>query len=110
MSRSKIALMIPIVLLATLALTVGAAGAQEQATAAPDINKGLVAISAGIAIAITGFAAAIGLSWAISSIAAAGAERPEIIGKFFVYLVFVEAIAIYGLIIAFMIILFLGGA
>jgi len=65
---------------------------------------GMIALGAGIAIAIAGFGAAFALGMATSAIAAAGAERPEIIGRFFIYIVFIEAIAIYALIVAIFII------
>lgn len=82
----------------------------EATTIAVASQLGLMAIGAGIAIAVPGLAAGIGLSLATSSIAAAGAERPEIIGKFFIFIVFIEAIAIYGLIVAVFIIMMLPGA
>ena len=74
----------------------------EVTSVAPNI--GLMALGAGIAIAIAGFGAAIGLGMATSAIAAAGAERPEIIGRFFIFIVFIEALAIYALIVAIFII------
>ncbi|MEM3736711.1 MAG: ATP synthase subunit C [Candidatus Bathyarchaeia archaeon] len=85
--------------------------AQDEATTAAVASQlGLMAIGASIAIAGPGLGAGIGLSIATSSIAAAGAERPEIIGKFFIFVVFIEAIAIYGLIVAVFIMLVLPGA
>ena len=93
-----------LVLLLGIAL-VGAASltqvyAQGEA-AAPTVSKelGLIAIGAGIAIGLPGLGAALGLGTATAAIAAAGAEKPELIMKFFIYIVFIEAIAIYGLII-----------
>jgi len=65
---------------------------------------GMIALGAAIAIAIPGLGAAFGLGMATSAIAAAGAERPEIIGRFFIFIVFIEAIAIYALIVAIFII------
>ena len=59
------------------------------------ISTGLAAIGAGIAVGIAG-AAAIG----------AVAEKPELLGRTLIFVGLAEGIAIYGLIIAFMV---LGG-
>ncbi|WP_309492556.1 ATP synthase subunit C [Candidatus Hecatella orcuttiae] len=95
------------------AMLVAFASAQETpeaVEAVKTIDLGLMAIGAGIAIAVPGLGAALGLSMAVSAIAAAGAERPEIIGRFFIFVVFIEAIAIYALIVAIFIILMLPAA
>jgi len=56
------------------------------------------ALSAGYAIAVSG-----------SASAGAVAEKPEIFGKVLVFVAFAEAIAIYGLLVALMIVLRIGG-
>ncbi len=65
-------------------------------------DSGLVAIAAGIAMA----GGALGAGWAISAtgVAAAGAtaEKPESFGRVLIFVALAEAIAIYGLLIAFM--------
>jgi F0F1-type ATP synthase membrane subunit c/vacuolar-type H+-ATPase subunit K len=81
----------------------GAAEVGEKATVDSQA-LGLMALGAGIAIGIPGIGAALALGMATSAIAAAGAERPEIIGRFFIFIVFIEAIAIYALIVAIFII------
>lgn len=81
----------------------GAAEPGERATVDSQA-LGMIGLSAGIAISIPGLGAAIGLGMATSAIAAAGAERPEVIGRFFIFIVFIEAIAIYALIVAIFII------
>jgi len=96
--------------LAGAANTLPVAAAEEAVgTATVASQLGMMAIGAGIAIGLPGLGAGIGLSIATSGIAAAGAERPEIIGKFFIFVVFIEAIAIYGLIISVFIIMMLPG-
>jgi V/A-type H+-transporting ATPase subunit K len=87
-------------------VAVGAVNAQ-QTSEIKTMDMGLIAIGASVAIAGPGLGAALGLGYATSSIAAAGAERPEIIGRFFIYIVFIEAVAIYGLLVAIFIILML---
>ncbi len=81
-------------------LTFGVAFAQEQgalmsAPMAAALATGLAAIGAGIAVGIAG-AAAIG----------AIAEKPELVGRTLIFVGLAEGIAIYGLIISFII---LGG-
>lgn len=88
-----------------IGLTSTFAGAAEVGEKTVDSQAlGMIALSAGIAIGIPGIGAALGLGMATSAIAAAGAERPEIIGRFFIFIVFIEAIAIYALIVAIFII------
>ena len=66
-----------------------------------DINSGLIALGAGLAVGISGIGAALGLGTAASAAAAAITERPESFGKLLVLLALIEAIAIYGFVIAF---------
>lgn len=58
---------------------------------------GLSAIGSGYAIAVTGAAAA-----------GATAEKPEVFGKVLIFVALAEALAIYGLVVALMIILGIG--
>jgi len=68
-------------------------------TAAPS-SEGLKAIGAALAIGIAGFGAAIGMAIAASATVGAMVENPEIFGKAFLFIVLIEAVAIYGLLIA----------
>ncbi|MBA7533296.1 hypothetical protein ES705_25531 [subsurface metagenome] len=85
---------------------VGVAAAAEEDTAAAATggvtDSGWIAIAAGIAMAGSALAA----GWAISAtgVAAAGAtaEKPEVFGRVLIFVALAEAIAIYGLLIAFM--------
>lgn len=79
----------------------------QEGVVPKSLDLGAAGIGAGIAIGGAGLGAGIGLGIAVSSIVAAGAERPEIIGRFFIFIVFIEAIAIYGLIISIFLITFL---
>ena len=71
------------------------AAVNESRFMAAAISTGLAAIGAGIAVGIAG-AAAIG----------AVAEKPELLGRTLIFVGLAEGIAIYGLIISFMV---LGG-
>ncbi|NHJ04472.1 MAG: V-type ATP synthase subunit K [Candidatus Heimdallarchaeota archaeon] len=64
-------------------------------------TAGLIAIGAGLAIGLSGTGAGIGLGTAAASAAAAITEKPETFGKLLVLLALIEAIAIYGFVIAF---------
>ena len=63
-----------------------------------------LAFAAAVAMSLTGIAGAMGM--ATTSTAALGAitERPEIYGKTILYVVFIEAIAIYGFVISFLLV------
>lgn len=71
------------------------AGEGQTRFMAAAVSTGLAAIGAGIAVGIAG-AAAIG----------AVAEKPELLGRTLIFVGLAEGIAIYGLIVAFMV---LGG-
>ena len=81
-----------------------AAAADEGATESVGgvTDGGWIALAAGIAMA----GGALGAGWAISStgVAAVGAtaEKPESFGRVLIFVALAEAIAIYGLLIAFM--------
>jgi V/A-type H+/Na+-transporting ATPase subunit K len=75
-----------------LGVNAAAAGSDPYASLAAAIATGLATVGAGIAVSGTG-AAAIG----------AIAEKPEFIGRAFIFVGLAEGIAIYGLIIAFMV-------
>ncbi|MFX0094237.1 MAG: ATP synthase subunit C [Candidatus Hodarchaeota archaeon] len=64
--------------------------------------KAAAAIAAGIAIGLVGFGASIGMGSATSAAVGAMAERPEIFSKALIFIVLIEAIAIYGFVIAFL--------
>ena len=64
-------------------------------------QSGLIAIGAGLALGLSGAGAGLGLGTAASSASAAITEKPEAFGKLLVFLALIEAIAIYGFVIAF---------
>lgn len=84
-----------------------AASSQEDAAPAADsgLEKGLGYIAAALSIGLAGIGA--GLSIAAGAPAAIGAtsENPKMFGKGMIFCVLGEAIAIYGLVISFMILL-----
>lgn len=74
--------------------------AQEEPAAGADKY-----IGAGIAMGLAGLGAGIGMGVACSSAFAAMVDRPEIFSNAILLIVLIEAIAIYGLVVAFMIII-----
>jgi len=66
-------------------------------------ETGLLIVGAGLAAGLACFGAGIGLGIAGSAAIGAISEKPEMFGMTFIYIVFVEAVAIYGLVIAFMV-------
>jgi V/A-type H+-transporting ATPase subunit K len=65
--------------------------------------SGFKLIGAGLAIGLAGCGAGVGMGTASAAAIGAMAEKPETFSKSLIYIVFIEAIAIYGLVIAFMI-------
>ncbi len=80
---------------------VGVASAQGEVVSGVT-DAGWIAIAAGIAMA--GSALAAGIAISATGVAAAGAtaEKPESFGRVLIFVALAEAIAIYGLLIAFM--------
>ena len=75
--------------------------APQQAPAIPE--KGLYLIGAGVAAGLAALGASLGLGTATAAAIAAIAEKPEVFGRTLVYIVLIEAIAIYGLAMFFVI-------
>jgi V/A-type H+-transporting ATPase subunit K len=64
-------------------------------------------LGAALAIGLAGLGAGIGMGTAAAGFAGVLVEKPELFGRSLIFIVFIEAIAIYGLVIAFML-LFMG--
>ena len=66
-------------------------------------NSGLLIIGAGIAAGLASCGAGIGLGTASAAAIGAIAEKPEMLGRTLLFVVLIEAIAIYGLAMFFII-------
>lgn len=100
--KSKYGFLSALCLLLLLA-GVGVASAQEAAvTAGGATDSGWIAVGAGIAMAGGGIGAGIGISATGAAAAGATTEKPEMFGRVLIFVALAEAIAIYGLLIAFM--------
>lgn len=73
----------------------------QQVPAIPE--KGLFLVGAGIAAGLAALGAGLGLGTASAAAIAAIAEKAELFGRTLVYIVLIEAIAIYGLAMFFII-------
>lgn len=67
------------------------------------MEAAVAAIGAGLAVGIAGLGSAIGQGMAAAASAGATAEKPEFFGKGLVYTVLPETQAIYGLLVAILI-------
>lgn len=62
-------------------------------------------IGAGLAVALAGIGSALGMGRAGSAAIGAITEKPEVFGKAFLFIVLIEAVAIYGLLVAILMVL-----
>jgi V/A-type H+-transporting ATPase subunit K len=74
-----------------------------QAVQAVASDKGLFLVGAGIAAGLASCGAGIGLGTASAAAIGAIAEKPEMLGRTLLFVVLIEAIAIYGLAMFFII-------
>lgn len=92
--------------LATLAISVsgltGTAFAQESQGTGPS-DQGMKYLSAALAFGIAAFGAGIGLGYVGSAGLAVISENPALMSKVFIFLGLVESIAIYGIVMMFII-------
>ncbi|MDF1540764.1 MAG: ATP synthase subunit C [Candidatus Thorarchaeota archaeon] len=86
--------------------TLPGAGFAALQTAADTYGYAIMglAIGAGLALGIAGAGAGIGMGTASAAALGAITEKPETFGKSILYVVFIEAIAIYGFVIAFLLV------
>jgi F0F1-type ATP synthase membrane subunit c/vacuolar-type H+-ATPase subunit K len=65
-------------------------------------------VGAGLALGLAGIGAALGMGTASAAALGAITEKPETFGKSILYVVFIEAVAIYGFVIAFLLVGYIG--
>jgi V/A-type H+-transporting ATPase subunit K len=75
----------------------------SQATTTAASDRGLLIVGAGIAAGLASCGAGIGLGTASAAAIGAIAEKPEMLGRTLLFVVLIEAIAIYGLAMFFII-------
>jgi V/A-type H+-transporting ATPase subunit K len=76
----------------------------EMLQAASDAGMAIfgLAVGAGLALGLAGVGAGLGMGTASAAALGAITEKPETFGKSILYVVFIEAVAIYGFVIAFL--------
>ena len=74
----------------------------ETGAISPIPEKGLIALSVALVLGLAGLGAAIGMGMASSAACGAICEKPELYGRAMLFIVFIEAIAIYAFVIALM--------
>ena len=80
---------------------ISAGAVEDEIVKSESLMKiGLSRVGSGLAIGLAGLGAGIGLGTASAAAIGAVAEKPEMFGRTMIYVVFTEAIAIYGLVIA----------
>jgi len=68
-----------------------------------------IAVGAGLAVGLAGIGGGLGMGTASAAALGAITEKPETFGKSILYVVFIEVIAIYGFVIAYMLLGYLPG-
>ncbi len=94
----KFVLFLWFVTFVVLMVTLAVHGQEETTTELT--NQGDLAIGAGLAIGLAGLGAGVGMGNASAAAIGAITEKPEVFGKSMIFIVMMEAIAIYGLVIA----------
>ncbi|WXG45983.1 MAG: ATP synthase subunit C [Candidatus Atabeyarchaeum deiterrae] len=100
-TRRTLILLSASVLLTTISATFVLVNAQ---TPGDTMYKGLIGVGVGLAMGLAGLGAGLGMGSAGAAAVGAISERPEVFGKAMIFIVFIEAIGIYGLLIAFLLI------
>lgn len=85
------------VIISLVAFAAETASAQGET----DLNP----IGAALAVGLAGIGSAISMGMAGSAAIGAITEKPEVFGKAFLFIVLIEAVAIYGLLVAILIVL-----
>jgi len=88
-------------IISSMAVLVFSQGPTQAETVASE--KGLFLVGAGIAAGLASCGAGIGLGTASAAAIGAIAEKPEMLGRTLLFVVLIEAIAIYGLAMFFII-------
>lgn len=91
---------LPLVVCLAVVMAAGTALAAGEDAGASSADKYL---AAGVAMGLAGIGAGIGISGAGSASAGAVAEKSETFGKVVIFVALAEAIALYGLVVAIMI-------
>jgi len=101
MTLSILLMAVGVITISSLVAVAFSTGPTQTSTAAS--NSGLLIVGAGIAAGLASCGAGIGLGTASAAAIGAIAEKPEMLGRTLLFVVLIEAIAIYGLAMFFII-------
>ncbi|MEM3526200.1 MAG: ATP synthase subunit C [Candidatus Jordarchaeaceae archaeon] len=65
-------------------------------------GKTMIGLGAGFAVGLAGLGAGLGMGTASAAAIGAISEKPEVFGRSIIYIVLIEAIAIYGFVVSFL--------
>ena len=102
MTLSILLMAVGVVTISSLVAVAFSIGPSQAATTGTS-NSGLLIVGAGIAAGLASCGAGIGLGTASAAAIGAIAEKPEMLGRTLLFVVLIEAIAIYGLAMFFII-------
>jgi V/A-type H+-transporting ATPase subunit K len=101
LALSLLLMVIGVVTISSMVVVAFSQGPSQAAAAVSE--KGLFLVGAGIAAGLASCGAGIGLGTASAAAIGAIAEKPEMLGRTLLFVVLIEAIAIYGLAMFFII-------
>ena len=111
MKNGKYLLTIFLAIILVTVVTTNANAAEENGVVDTSIavaeanSAGLAKLGAGFAIGLAGLGAGIGMGIVSSASLAAMVDKPELFSRAILFIVLIEAIAIYGLVVAFMLLI-----
>jgi V/A-type H+-transporting ATPase subunit K len=103
MNKKILILQLCVVIMLIIAAYTTLVVAQDFATLNLEpFGKTMVGAGVGLAIGLAGLGAGIGMGTASAAAIGAISEKPEVFGRTIIYIVLIEAIAIYGFVISFL--------
>jgi V/A-type H+-transporting ATPase subunit K len=102
MTLSILLMVVGVITISSMVAVAFSLGPSQAATATVS-DRGMLIIGAGLAAGLSSLGAGIGLGTASAAAIGAIAEKPEIFGRTLLFVVLIEAIAIYGLAMFFII-------
>nr|MDO8081793.1 ATP synthase subunit C [Candidatus Freyarchaeota archaeon] len=102
MNKNFLLLLIAAAIVLTVSMYNSFVVAQLQYIDFSPFAKYTIGIGAGLAVGLAGLGAGLGMGTASAAAIGAISEKPEVFGRSIIYIVLIEAIAIYGFVISFL--------
>jgi V/A-type H+-transporting ATPase subunit K len=103
MTLSILLMAVGVITISSMVVVAFSMGPSQATTTTAASDRGLLIVGAGIAAGLASCGAGIGLGTASAAAIGAIAEKPEMLGRTLLFVVLIEAIAIYGLAMFFII-------